>query len=163
MNKLEEIIKSCEDFKSEVKNGETLWQEESHDYFSFVFKIDTNLGRIKLFLDSKFFYTFCDKSIHLKSTTAKEAAHEALQLVKKEAQKLVDALEPKEPFWIPIDYNNLPRMKVIVKTGYGDYIEGIIGTDSGNGLDYILCCNTKKRYYTTFTHYHDISKYPLPQ
>ena len=44
MNKLEEIIKSCEDFKSEVKNGETLWQEESHDYFSFVFKIDTNLG-----------------------------------------------------------------------------------------------------------------------
>lgn len=237
MNKLEEMKNSCKVFAADLKTGNVEWTKHSkgNECFNCIVS-DINL---QIWLDCAiecFALMKPDKSIiRLQSTTAKEAAQEALQLVRAEAQKLVDALsvepketdlqennswfyvrktlgqvkdslqaftkktqhltdsvaanhfrdlekaivevdkmgvelkkhnalsEPKEPFWIPIDYNNLPRMKVIVKTGYGDYIEGIIETDSGNGLDYILCSNTKERYYTTFTHYHDISKYPKPQ
>ena len=186
MNKLEEMKNSCKVFAADLKTGDIEWSKDVHHENGFITKWNDNKIRFYIiheigtegqpcyFKLESFFY----RGYVLQSTTAKESAHEALQLVRAEAQKLVDALEPKEdfkfdgfdeyctpkePFWIPIDYNNLPRMKVIVKTGYGDYIEGIIGTDSGNGLDYILCYNTKERYYTTFTHYHDISKYPLPQ
>ena len=171
MNKLEEMKNSCKVFAADLKTGDIEWSKDVHHENGFITKWNDNKIRFYIiheigtegqpcyFKLESFFY----RGYVLQSTTAKEAAHEALNLVRLEAQKLVDALEPKEPFWIPIDYNNLPRMKVIVKTGYGDYIEGIIETDSGNGLDYILCSNTKERYYTTFTHYHDISKYPKPQ
>lgn len=92
MNDLQKMKKSCEDFAKDLKTGNVEWENKPHDYFAFAFKVKTNLGEISLFYDNRFFYTFNDKSFYLKSTTAKEAAHEAIQLVKAEAQKLVDAL-----------------------------------------------------------------------
>jgi len=184
MNDLQKMQESCKEFANDLKTGNVTWENKPHDYFAFAFKVKTNLGEISLFYDNRFFYTFADKSIYLKSTTAKEAANEALQLVKNEAQKLVDALsEPKqgntvekfikkakaqmeakidkEPFWIPIDKDNLPKGDVLAVTRVGYTITGEMSYDKS--INVLRCTCVKDKWeLSNVTHYHDILKYPKP-
>ena len=121
MNNLKKMKQSCIDFQNDLKTGNLEWRIEDNSKWEYHFKIETPFGDLKLMLCQRekthdFECRFVDVDVQLKSTTAHEAAHEALQLVKAEAQKLVDMLsqEPKkeQPFWTPIDPDNLPRHEV---------------------------------------------------
>ena len=152
MNKLEKIEQSCIDFSEDLKTGSILWQKEEHDYFAYVFKITTNIGIVKLFWQgNKFFYTFCDKSIYLKSETAKEAAFEALELVKEEAQKLVNALsEPPKSPWTKIDPIYLPPTEVFAINEAG---EGLAGVITRPNRENALYCESENDSILNPTHY----------
>jgi len=106
-NILQKIIESCEEFEKKPVTGNYKWNVgRCTDYST-----RTNIGLVKFWLlDSGYFYFRISdaNNVKLTATTAREAAHEALQLVKNEAQKLVDALsEPKEPLFIPVNENDL--------------------------------------------------------
>lgn len=98
MNKLEEMKNSCKVFAADLKTGNVEWTKHSkgNECFNCIVS-DINL---QIWLDCAiecFALMKPDKSIiRLQSTTAKEAAQEALQLVRAEAQKLVDALEVEQ-------------------------------------------------------------------
>jgi len=100
MNDLQKMQASCKEFESDLKTGNVEWK---------VFEWKTIMGftatmqgiSFDIWIETirqKFVFSKNNGyPIELTSTTAKEAAHEALQLVKNEAQKLVEALsEPKE-------------------------------------------------------------------
>lgn len=101
MNKLEEMKNSCKVFAADLKTGDIEWSKDVHHENGFITKWNDNKIRFYIiheigtegqpcyFKLESFFY----RGYVLQSTTAKEAAHEALQLVKKEAQKLVDSLD----------------------------------------------------------------------
>jgi len=98
MNDLQKMHGSCKEFSKDLKTGNVTW--EAHGTKTFRTKIDV-FGFLTIFFD-EVGLNFILEGYHpnlmlLNATTAKQAAHEALQLVKNEAQKLVDALsEPKE-------------------------------------------------------------------
>lgn len=100
--------------------------------------------------------------VYLDATTAKEAAHEALQLVKQEAQKLVNALSEQNDFWTKIDTENLPKIEVFAINENGEALGGLI-TKSFN--PFCLYCeseNDKIKSPTHFCTYEQILKF-LPK
>jgi len=102
MTELEKMQESCEVFSHDLKTGNLEWQQMSGlNHFEYDFWLKCPLGFTRLWLNeelSLFFSRFAkEHPIELTSTTAKEAAHEALQLVKNEAQKLVEALSDLKP------------------------------------------------------------------
>jgi len=170
---LQEMKKSCEEFAKDLKTGNIEWEIDTdfehgfrtkisniHTFVFLVFDRGSNYQKPKHYFElvSVFF-----SGLTLQSTTAKEAAHEALQLVKTEAEKLLNALsEPKEPFWIPIDGNNMPNRKVV-----GAYF----GNDKriNYGIRSFGFCK-KDTFSDRFkingefaTHFHHISRYPQPK
>jgi hypothetical protein len=167
MNDLQKMKESCKEFAKDLKTGNLEWQPISGlNHFEYDFWLKCPLGFTRLWLNeelSLFFSRFAkEHPIELKSTTAKEAAAEALELVKQEAQKLVDALsEPKEPFWIPIDKDNLPKGDVLAVTRLGYTITGEMSYDKS--INVLRCTCVKDKWeLSNVTHYHDISKYPKP-
>lgn len=98
MDKLEKMKNSCAEFAQDLKTGNVVW-----NYFGLkTFRTKVNIfGYLNIFFD-EIGLQFILEGYHpnlmsLQSETAKEAAFEALELVKNEAQKLLDALsEPKE-------------------------------------------------------------------
>lgn len=95
---LQEMQKSCEEFAKDLKTGGITWKLEKQKVVLFKFSCYVQFVKITLSLvdcfDKNVFFgtTIEGDSIRLKSTTAREAAQEALQLVKNEAEKLVQAL-----------------------------------------------------------------------
>jgi len=100
MNDLQKMKASCYEFAKDLKTGNLKWYLSDCEHWAFGIEINEN--HLLIMLDDEeggFFSLDChllSDLVILKSTTAREAALEALQLVKNEAQKLVDALEPKE-------------------------------------------------------------------
>ena len=98
MNKIEEMKNSCAVFAADLKTGGVVWSNpypETSMQFNYIVDfigviIWLNEDDIAFCVEVPKNRTWVTRK--LKSTTAKEAAHEALQLVKQEAQKLVDAL-----------------------------------------------------------------------
>lgn len=98
MTQLEKMYKSCEEFARNPKVGNiefNHYQTEDEDIFCKRingFDIMVTCG-----VNGFFAYINSQPSVKLQATTAQEAADEALELCRKEAQKLVDLLsEPKE-------------------------------------------------------------------
>lgn len=95
MSKLKEMKDSCAVFAADLKTGSVEWEIDEYGYFS----TEILKQYISVWLEpsqngenAEFWYVSQLGESHLQAETAKEAAHEALQLVKAEAQKLVDAL-----------------------------------------------------------------------
>lgn len=111
MDKLEKMKNSCAEFAQDLKTGNVVW-----NYFGLkTFRTKVNIfGYLNIFFD-EIGLQFILEGYHpnlmsLQSETAKEAAFEALELVKKEAQKLVDALsEPKEIDFETASENDLSK------------------------------------------------------
>ncbi len=105
MNKLKEMKNSCAEFAQDLKTGNVEWEIDENSNTTFSAKV---MGKsIKIWINYPYFgdnaLFNCESdfwhgvAILVGSDTAKEAAFEALELVKQEAQKLVDALSEKEP------------------------------------------------------------------
>ncbi len=102
MNNLDKMKESCIEFAADLKTGNVEWNKNT--CFEFMFNVEIGEHSIGFILESsangldgEFVLCTSYDNIPLQSETAKEAAIEALQLVKNEAQKLVDALsEPKD-------------------------------------------------------------------
>lgn len=168
MNDLQKMQESCLEFAKDLKTGNVVWEIDTDFKHGFrtkisninvfvflVFDWDSNYQKTKHYFElvSVFF-----SGLTLKSTTAREAAFEALEIVKNEAQKLVDALsEPKEAFWIPICSNDVSKKNVLCTSDFKNFIVGDLKM-MGN----TLVCSNGKDSITYPNHYHDISQYPKP-
>ena len=103
MNDLKKMKQSCSEFAKDLKTGGVMW-ENPFPEIGLQFNYFTEFIGCKIWLnDVK--PSFCIEIPKngtwivrtLQATTAKEAAAEAIDLVRKEAQKLVDSLtQPKE-------------------------------------------------------------------
>lgn len=105
MTQLEKMIESCEEFAKSLKIGNIQFNKNEYSHFDHAFCAKLNNKEIEVFLcrdsndNHRFYYTFADclKWVELTATTAQEAAAEALELCRKQAQKLVELLgEPKD-------------------------------------------------------------------
>ena len=142
MSKLKEMQDSCAVFAADLKTGNIKWEKSDSFYTSWQYSYHhkTNVGLIRLWLNNDmqenhgFWYRLNDNNnIKLKSTTAKEAAAEALQLVKQEAQKLVDALS--ESPWTKIDPLNLPKHEEVFAIDENmETLAGILTVSNGGQL-----------------------------
>jgi len=196
MNNLQKMQESCEEF--DCKTGNVTWFQTYYKDVPSNYNAIENGLKFSFWLDhkSKCFVFRCEAFMiamqKIKATTAKEAAIEALELVKSEAQKLVDALsEPKD-----IDIK-IPNMEEIFKNVEKDVFgENVLGLESepkepfwtkidpenypkgklllGNFEptseifgettvgEIILFMKIPMCHYKLVTHYHDFSQYPKP-
>lgn len=160
MTQLEKMIESCEEFAKNPKVGNIEFIPQNWNRF-FTSKIQLPMvGFLQIYHDNyqnKFCYNTIEVTFKpLKSTAAAEAAAEALELCRKEAQKLVDLLsEPKEETAIiQLDFISTPKEQ------QKRYIQDSISCVVESAIIQILSKGKAKRTFLT-SEYYKLMKKPL--